>query len=389
MDSIVVVGGGLGAAHTCDRLRQRGFRGSITMLSDETLAPYDRPPLSKQPATTSDGPTSLPLDWSTLAVDLRLGHAVTDIRPEGDQWVVNGGSDAVTADAVVFATGARPRRLNGMERHGNALTLRTWSDATRIHESLSGRPRVVVIGASWIGAEVASTATHAGARVTVIDSAAAPLGAVTTGFPELGRAVGTWFSDAGIDLRLEVGSIDFDRESVLLDGTTRIDADIVVVGVGVLPNTEALAGVVDLDPQGAVLVDEHLSSSAPGLVAVGDCASYRSARYGRHVRPEHWTNALQGATTAAATLIGQDEPHDPVPYFWSQQFGRVVQYSGRHAHSHELLIKGDPMDERWTATWTDQKGRVSAALAVRSPKEFALLRRAIELPELVAGDLPR
>jgi 3-phenylpropionate/trans-cinnamate dioxygenase ferredoxin reductase subunit len=385
--TVLVVGGGLSGAHTCEQLRTHGFEGTIIMIGDEPHPPYDRPPLSKDVLTAGRDRPELPIEWDRLAVDRRLGVAATDLTFAGDRWVVTTTSGDVHAECIVIATGARPRGLVGTATLGaNIVTLRTWNDAVNLRANLCPPARVVMIGAGWIGAEVASSAVEMGCEVTVVEAERTPLSkALGT---DVGARIAAWYSEAGAHLIVGERVTEVSGENVTLAGGETIGADVVVVGVGVIPNTEWLGGSgIQLDAQGGVVVNENLQTGATGVYAVGDCASYASTRYGTRLRPEHWTNAQQGGAAVAAHIVGREPGYDPVPYFWSRQFGRMVQYCGHHTVTDELMYRGDPTGPKWAACWVSD-GYLNALLTVNKPGECLVARQLLTAyPQVVLQKL--
>jgi 3-phenylpropionate/trans-cinnamate dioxygenase ferredoxin reductase component len=291
-------------------------------------------------------------------------------------------------DKLVVATGAYAVTLPGTAGLPEVYPLRTLDDAAALRPVLAERRRVVVVGAGWIGAEFATAARQAGCEVAVVEAADRPLAGALP--PAVTVPMRGWYEEAGVDLRTgtPVSAVG-PGEVVLADGT-RLAARAVVVGIGARPQTGWLGGsAVALDEHGAVLADDRLRTTAPDVWAVGDCASFPSARYGRRLLIHHWDNALQGPRTAAANLLGGDERYDPVPYFWSEQFGRFVQYAGHHTDDDTLLMRGDPAGAAWTALWLND-GVLVALLAVGRPRDLAqarkLITRSAVLDPAVAAD---
>jgi len=364
---IAVVGAGLAGLRTIEELRTRGYPGRVTLVGAETRPPYDRPPLSKKFLTGELDDTSLRADLDSLNIDARLGETATGVRP-GTLSTDGGEYDF---DALVLATGAEPIRLPGP---GPQHVLRTLDDALTLRAALKPGTRLCVAGAGWIGAELATAALKAGCAVTVIEAAATPLAAAVG--PEVGAVTAAWYSEAGAELRLgeRVGSIE-DGGVALADGSW-VPADLVVTAVGVRPSVGWLAGSgVELD--NGVAADGQLRTSVPGVFAAGDCASFWSRRYGRRLRFEHWDVALHQPEVVAAGLLGADESYDPVPYFWSEQFGRMVQYVGWHGDAEQMVWRGDPAAAKWAACWL-AGGRLVAALTVSVPRDMLQSRRLIE-----------
>ncbi|WP_433634945.1 NAD(P)/FAD-dependent oxidoreductase [Nocardia sp. CA-120079] len=367
---LIVVGGGLAAARTCEEVRKRGFAGDITMLSDEPHAPYDRPPLSKNTLNRDHDPT-LPFSAAALGVHLRLAESAVGLDTERRSVTTN--RSEIRYDALVIATGATPIRLPG---NGPQLTLRTLDDAQALRGRLTRGSRVILIGASWIGAEVATAALARGAHVTCVEAGPAPSSQVL-GTEAATRLLLPLWSEA--DLRLNTAVEEVHERGVrLLDGTD-IPADVVVTGVGARPETAWLeSSGVRIDR--GVLVDEHLRTSVPGVLAVGDVAVRWSPRRQQRVHAGHWDEAATGAVVAAQVLLSRGGDtlavHDPIPYFWSDQFGHRYQYVGWHRPQDRLIWREHPSGLP-TAAWLADDGRLVGALTVDRPKELAHARRAI------------
>lgn len=376
MDKIVVVGAGLGGITCAKALRSRGFQGLLALIGDETDA-YDRPPLSKNVLLGAADRVPLPVDWGELAVEPHFGETACGLVSDGSGWRAKLTSgDAVTGDRVVVATGAHPVTVPGLDAHPNVFTLRSLDDAHALRAMLRRRIDVVVLGAGWLGAEVAWSARELGCVVRVVEPHSVPA------WGPLGQAVGRhlvpWYAEAGVELLLGRRAVSSSEREVRLDDGSRLPADVVIVGAGVVPNTEWLSGSpVELDSRGGIVVDEFLESvSARGVYALGDCASYPSRRYGTRLRPEHWTNAQQAGQTVAANVLGAQTSHDPVPYFWSKQFGRMLQYAGHHHPADELVLRGDPAEHHWSACWL-RDGQPTALLAVNRPRDVVEARRLL------------
>jgi NADPH-dependent 2,4-dienoyl-CoA reductase/sulfur reductase-like enzyme len=254
--------------------------------------------------------------------------------------------------------------------------LRTLDDALALRQVLTPGQRLVLVGAGWIGAETATAARALGCEVTVLEAAEAPLAGALP--PELTAPMERWYAEAGVRLRLGARVAAVEPGAVRLADGTAVPADHVVVGIGARPDTGWLAGgPVALDAAGAVLADDRLRTSLPGVYAAGDCVSYPSARFGERITVQHWDHALHSGRAAAKAVLGADEPYDPVPYFWSEQFGRMVQYAGRHAAGDRLLWRGSPEDPEWTALWL-REDVPTALLTVDRPRDLAQARRLID-----------
>ncbi|MFD6534409.1 NAD(P)/FAD-dependent oxidoreductase [Streptomyces sp. NPDC060184] len=375
---VVIVGAGMAGVQTAVALRDEGYTAPVTLIGAEPHQPYDRPPLSKAVLLGTAEHSAFDIDFEALDVELRLGLSVTGLRPADRE--VDTPDGPVPYDVLVVATGAEPLTLPGAAGVPGTHLLRTLDDAARLRPVLAERHDVVVVGAGWIGAEFATAARAAGCTVTVVEAADRPLAGVLPA--EVAAPMADWYADGGATLltgarveRVEPGAV------VLADGR-RLPAGAVVVGIGARPATGWLTGSgIALGPDGSVTADASLRTSAPGVHAVGDCASYPSARYGARLLVHHWDNALQGPRTVAAGIAGSEgpgaaEPYDPVPYFWSEQFGRFVQYAGHHADADTLLWRGDPADEEWTVLWL-RDGALVALLAVGRPRDLTQGRKLI------------
>ncbi|WP_406449224.1 FAD-dependent oxidoreductase [Streptomyces sp. NBC_00876] len=378
---VVVVGAGMAGVQTAVALREQGFTGTVTLIGAEPHQPYDRPPLSKAVLLGKAEESAFDIDFEALDITLRLGCEVTGVRAGAHELDTSAGP--VPYDVLVIATGAEPVVLPGSEGVPGVHLLRTLDDAARLRPVIEARHAVVVIGAGWIGAEFATAAREAGCAVTVVEAAERPLAGALPA--EVAAPMAAWYAQSGAELltgarvdRVEPGAV------VLADGRT-LAADAVVVGIGARPATGWLAGSgVALGSDGSVTADEALRTSLPDVYAVGDCASFPSARYGTRLLIHHWDNALQGPRTAAAHIAGAAGPdgaeppaYDPVPYFWSEQFGRFVQYAGHHGGADTLLWRGDPDSPAWSVCWL--RGDVLVAvLAVGRPRDLAQGRKLIE-----------
>jgi len=363
---IVVAGAGLAALRTAEQLRARGLTGPITMIGAEQRPPYDRPPLSKKVLTEPSLDPSLHADFAALGVDFHA--AETAVRLAGTTLVTS--QAEYPFDHLVLATGAFPVALPG---EGRQRFLRSYDDALALRDLLRPGLRLVIVGAGWIGAELATAATARGGQVTVVEAGPAPIASA------VGAAVGAltagWYANAGVDLRVDTAVESVQPGGLALAGGEWIDADEIVTAVGVRPATRWLEDS-GLQLQNGVAVDAGLRASQPGVYAVGDCAAFESRRYGRRLRFEHWDVALHAPEVVAANVLGGDEVYDPVPYFWSEQFGRMVQYAGYHGDAEQLVWRGDTAAPTWTACWL-VAGRLVALLTVDRPRDLLQGRRLI------------
>jgi NADPH-dependent 2,4-dienoyl-CoA reductase/sulfur reductase-like enzyme len=391
---VVVVGASLAGLRAAEELRHQGFTGTITIVGDETHAPYDRPPLSKQvlagewtverialTVAAAGGVEALDLDW-------RLGTRAAGLDLDGREVVLADGS-RIAYDGLVIATGARPRELPGTEGLAGVHTLRTLDDCLAVRSDLTaGAARVVVVGAGFIGSEVAATCRRQGCDVTILEALPVPLGRALG--DEMGAVMGELHRDHGVDLRLGAGVAGFegtDRvEQVRLADGTAVDADLVVVGIGVTPNTAWLeSSGVALDDG---VVCDATTLVAPGVVAAGDVARWPSHRFGELMRVEHWDNAITMGEHAARRLLAerglasQDPPepaaYDPVPWFWSDQYDRKIQLAGRSSGAHEVTVVAGSVAERRFVALYRRGARIVGVLAMNRPRPLMTYRRLIE-----------
>jgi 3-phenylpropionate/trans-cinnamate dioxygenase ferredoxin reductase component len=362
---VVVAGAGLAGLRTAAELRERGFIGQITLVGAETLPPYDRPPLSKKVLTDGIDP-SLQADFGALKVDFRPGEAATGM--DAGALITDRGK--YPYDHLVLATGAVPVALPGP---GRQRFLRSYGDALALRDLLQAGLRLTIVGAGWIGAELATAAAACGCEVTVVEAGPAPL-ASAVGAP-VGSQTSRWYAAAGVRLRTGAAVESVEPGGLALAGGDWIAADEIVTAVGVRPATGWLEGS-GVWLENGVAVDAGLRASLPGVYAVGDCAAFQSRRFGRRLRFEHWDVALHAPEVVAANVLGADDAYDPVPYFWSEQFGRMMQYAGYHGDAEQLLWRGDPAGPAWAACWL-AVGRLVAILTVDRPRDLLQARRLI------------
>lgn len=372
----MIVGGSLAGLRTAQALRREGHVGAITIVSEEVhWPPYDRPPLSKQVLVGSLEPERVRL---RVADDVDA-EVFTGVRAAGldiaSRTVLLDHGEGITYDGLVVATGASPRRIRGTDALAGVYALRTVDDSLALRAALERAPRVAVVGAGFIGCEVASSCRSLGLRVTIVDLLPLPLAPLG---PRAGQAIQALHETNGVELRLGAGVSGFDGEDRvralrLSDGTT-VEADVVVVGIGVVPNTDWLKGSgLHLD-DGLVCDEACLAISGDDrVVAVGDVARWDHPRYGS-TRIEHWTNAGEQAAHAAKTLMHGREAvggFAPVPYFWSDQFGTKLQFVGACRTDDEFaIVEGSIEDGRWVAAY-GREGATVAALCVNWPARLA------------------
>ncbi|MFJ4780866.1 NAD(P)/FAD-dependent oxidoreductase [Streptomyces sp. NPDC088762] len=379
---VVIVGAGMAGVQTAVALREQGFTGPVTLLGAEPHQPYDRPPLSKAVLLGKAEDSAFDVDFEGLGIELRLGTEVTGLRAADQELDTEAGP--VPYGILVLATGAEPLTLPGTGGVPGVHLLRTLDDAARLRPVLEQAPSTVVVGAGWIGAEFATAAREAGCEVTVVEAADRVLAGALPA--EVAEPMASWYAETGAELITGAKVAGIEEGRVLLADGRTLPAGAVVVGIGARPATGWLAGTgVELGPDGAVVADEYLRTSLPGVYAVGDCASFPSGRYGKRLLVHHWDNALQGPRTVAANILSGEpaKAYDPVPYFWSEQFGRFVQYAGHHGGADTTIWRGNPAAERtWSVCWL-RDGALVAVLAVGRPRDVAQGRRLIETGEPV------
>ncbi|MFG2620260.1 NAD(P)/FAD-dependent oxidoreductase [Streptomyces sp. NPDC048507] len=377
---VVIVGAGMAGVQTAVALRAQGFTGPVTLLGAEPHQPYDRPPLSKAvllgKAEDSAFDVAFDVDFGELRIDLRLGVEVTGVRAAERE--LDTGAGPVPYEVLVLATGAEPLTLPGAAGVPGVHLLRTLDDAVRLRPVLAAAHDLVVVGAGWIGAEFATAARAAGCAVTVVEAADRVLAGALPA--EVAAPMARWYAEAGATLITGARVAAVEEGAVRLGDGRELPAGAVVVGIGARPATAWLDGSgIERGPDGSLTADAHLRTSLPGVYAVGDCASFPSARYGARLLVHHWDNALQGPRAVAANILAGApvQAYDPVPYFWSEQFGRFVQYAGHHGAADTLLWRGDPAGAAWSVCWLRGDALV-AVLAVGRPRDLAQGRRLIE-----------
>jgi 3-phenylpropionate/trans-cinnamate dioxygenase ferredoxin reductase subunit len=349
-DTFAIVGAGLAGARAAETLRAEGFDGRVVLFGAEAHLPYERPALSKGYLQgTAEAPFVHPAEWyAEQDVDLRLGTRVTALDAAAHE-VETADGDRLRYTKLLLTTGSSVRRL------ADAVTLRTLDDSDRLRAALRPGARVVIVGAGWIGLEVAAAARVAGAEVTVLEQAPAPLLAALG--PEMAAVFARLHVEHGVDLRCGVTVRAVRSDAVLLDDET-IPADLVVAGIGVTPDVD-LARAAGLAVDNGVVVDEHLRSSAPDVWAAGDVANAYHPFAGRHVRVEHWANALHQPVVAAQAMLGKDAVYDRLPYFFTDQYDLGMEYTG--FGGGEVVVRGD--EREFVAFWL-RDGRLTAAMNV-------------------------
>jgi 3-phenylpropionate/trans-cinnamate dioxygenase ferredoxin reductase subunit len=401
---VVLVGGGLAAVRAAETLRDEGFDGELTLIAAEDELPYERPPLSKGVLTGAEPRTVIfphpdRLWFDERRIELRLGRTVSAIDPVA-QTVTIDGTDQLAYRRLLLATGSSARRLPlpGADAD-NVFTLRTVADAERLRAALSAGDRnVVMVGAGWIGLEVASAAVGYGNRVTVIEPQAQPLlGALG---PDLGAFFAGLHREHGVTLLLGTGVAGFDVgagvgagvTTVRTDAGETLAADLVVVGVGARPNVE-LAEAAGLTVDNGILATAALQTSDPYIYAAGDVANALNPFYGRPVRVEHWENAQSSGPAAAKAMLGQPVSYDHLPFFFSDQYDLGMEFTGLVDGADALVHRGDVAGREFIVFWT-ARGRVVAGMNVNvwdvSEQIGALIRSgaAVDPAALADPDVP-
>jgi NADPH-dependent 2,4-dienoyl-CoA reductase/sulfur reductase-like enzyme len=383
---VVIAGGGLAAQRCAETLRRSGYDGRIRIACDEPLSPYDRPPLSKGVLAGEIDPGSLsyrhPSWYAEQEIELLLGRRAVALEPSM-RLVRTAGGEELLYDDLLIATGSTPRRLPGTEGFDNVHVLRTAAEARALSTALAPGVRLIVVGAGFIGQEVAATARSLGVEVTVVEAAGAPLAAI------LGEELGGWFADLhrqeGVRMLLSTTVSEFrgrnSVEEIELGDGRRLPCDVVVVGIGVTPATSWLQG--SGLPRDGVPVGSGGRTALPHVHAAGDASLPFDERLGMHVRSEHWESAARTGAEAARAMLGLELRPCPPSSFWSDQYGLRIQYVGRAQGSDEVVIDGCPAERDFTAVFSSAGWPVGALLVGR-PHELPRMRRLIE-----TGSCPR
>ncbi|WP_433237687.1 NAD(P)/FAD-dependent oxidoreductase [Streptosporangium sp. CA-135522] len=376
---LVVVGASLAGLRAVEAARRSGFDGSITLIGAEPHLPYDRPPLSKEFLSGAELPPFRSEDVlrDGLGTELALGTAATTLDTAAR--AVWAGDREYGYDALVIATGATARTLPGTEGLDGVHTLRTRDDAIAVRRALDAGARTVVVGAGFIGSEVASAARERGLEVTIVEALPTPL--VRAVGETMGTACAVLHIRNGTDLRCGAGvaAIEGERrvERVRLTDGTVLPADLVVAGIGAVPAVDWLAGSgLSLDK--GVVCDETLCTGAPGVYAAGDVARWRNPAFDRHMRLEHWTSAAEQGAVAARNALdpGNAKPYSTVPYFWSDWYGSRIQFVGVPATDEIRVVDGDPGGDRFVALYREG-GRLAGTLTMNGQAQIMKYRGLI------------
>ena len=387
---VVVVGGSLAGLRAVESLRSGGYEGSITVIGAEPHQPYDRPPLSKRLLSGEWEADRIALrkpdDMGSLDATWRLGVAATGLDLDRRAVQLADGAE-VAFDGLIIATGTSPRRLPGQTDHAHVTELRGLDDALDLRARIAGGDqRVAIIGAGFIGLEVAATARELGNDVVVLEGAEAPLmrglGA------EMGAAVAAVHADHDVEIRCNTKIEGFGDGVVLVDGGWHEECDVVVVGIGVVPETAWLEGS-GLTLDNGVRCAPDLSTGVPGVYAAGDIVHWHNPLYDEDMRIEHWTNAAEQGALAAGNLLAEDAqqettPYAPVPFVWSEQYDRRIQFLGHGKPGDEPLIVAGSVEERKFAALYRRGDRLSGVLGVNMPRHVMPFRN--QLLERVSWD---
>lgn len=379
MTGIVIIGAGHAAGQAAASLRQEGFEGEITILGDEAHPPYQRPPLSKQYLSGEHGlergvylrPEKFYVDKN---IDIRTGVTVNSIDTAGKQVTLESG-DSISYDKLLIATGSRPRILNipGSDLPG-IFYLRTIADVDRIREAMKTAKRAVIVGGGYIGLEVASVAVTSGLDVSVLEMESRILQRVTT--PEMSEFYHQLHEGRGVHILTETGCNGFEGEGKVervLCGDKSIDADLVIVGIGIVPNVE-LAEAAGIKVDNGIVVDDHCQTSVADVYAAGDCTNHPNPVLNRRLRLESVPNAMEQARTAVSNMLGGDKTYAAVPWFWSDQYELKLQMVGFSADGDTQVLRGDKAANAFAVFYL-KNGEVVAADAVNSPREFMVAKQ--------------
>ena len=396
--TFVIVGASLAGAKAAEALREEGFDGRVVLIGAESERPYERPPLSKEYLRGEAGREKVYVHddgfYAAHDIEWRASTLVERLEPASREVVLSGG-ERLRYERLLLATGAEPRRLSipGAELDG-VLYLRSVDDSDALRERLDAGGSVVVVGAGWIGSEVAASARQRGLDVTVIDPLSVPLERVLGA--EIGAVYRDIHTDHGVRMLMDTGVAAFegDRkvERVRTSDGSELECDFVVVGVGVQPRT-GLGAEAGIAVDDGVVVDARLRTGADGVFAAGDVASAHHPFYGERIRVEHWANALNQGPAAARNMLGRDAPYERLPYFFSDQYDVGMEYSGFARSWDRVVVRGDPAAREFIAFWMDGD-RVLAGMNVNvwevtdAIQRLIRERNAVDTGRLADPDVP-
>lgn len=380
-ETFVILGAGQAGGGAAETLREEGFDGRIVIVGDEPERPYERPPLSKGFLLGTTAADRLYLQpapfYAEHEIELLTGTAVTSVSPDRHLVELADGQH-LTYDRLLIATGVSPRTLPvpGVDLPG-VQVLRTLNDAARLAAAFERSPRVLVVGAGFIGAEFAAACRAHGLEVTMLDVASAPL------VQHLGRRIGDLFAqihrDEGVGLLMDTGVAAFRGEGrveeAVLDNGERVPCDLVLVGIGCAPDTAFLAGS-GVEREDGIAVDEYCRTSVPHIHAAGDVARWWHPVLQERLRVEHWQNAVAQGRAAARSMLGTLEPYAPLPYFWSDQYSHALQVLGRRRAGDQSVLRGSLESRAFTLFYLHE-GIPIAALILNRPRDTAIVRRLL------------
>ncbi len=391
LETVVIVGGGLAGANAAFALREGGFSRRVVLVSEEEEPPYERPPLSKDylrgEKTLEEAYVRPVGDYESHDIELLRGRRAVTLDAPTRQLNLDDGTN-LAYDALLIATGAEPRPLSSTRGYVAGIQyLRTVRDADALRTAAAEARSIAVVGGGWIGSEVAASLRQLGHDVTLVSNLPRPLERVLG--PEVADVYRQVHLENGVHLvHGHVAAVEGDDrvEAIRLSDGQRVRADLVVVGVGAAPRMELATRGGLATRHGAIAVDEYLRTSVPNLYAAGDIAAAWHPRFGRHLRIEHWDNAIHQGRAAAANILGADDPYARTPYFYSDQFDVGMEYRGHAEEWGRVVIRGDLATRRFHAFWLAD-GRVSAAMNVNLWDDGDELARLVESEERV--DLER
>ncbi|MFT7686384.1 MAG: 3-phenylpropionate/trans-cinnamate dioxygenase ferredoxin reductase subunit [Candidatus Azotimanducaceae bacterium] len=381
--AIVIIGAGQGAGQAAASFRQEGYEGELIILGDEAFPPYQRPPLSKQYLSGA-----MPLEkvyvraekfYAQKNIDLRLQTRVEKIDPIKKKVSTTKG-ESISYEKLMIATGSRPRILNIEGSNlGGIHYLRTIADVDQIQASMKAAKNVVIVGGGYIGLEVASVAVSAGLNVTVLEMEERILQRVTT--PEMSAYYHKLHTARGLKILTNTTVSGFEGDGKVdkvLCGDSEIDADLVLVGIGIIPNIE-IASDAGIECDNGITVDDHCRTSDPDIYAIGDCANHPNPILGRRLRLESVPNAMEQARVATTNMLGGDRTYSSIPWFWSDQYELKLQMVGFSSDGDTQVVRGD-METNQFAIFYLKDGKLVAVDAVNSPREFMICKQLYGKP---------
>jgi 3-phenylpropionate/trans-cinnamate dioxygenase ferredoxin reductase subunit len=378
MAAMVIVGGGQAAGQNVASLRQAGYEGEIVLIGDECHPPYQRPPLSKQYLSGEQGVERVhlrpPKFYEEKNIDLKLGVTVTEIDTQSHHVTCSSGEE-IEYEKLLIATGSRPRILNapGSDLPG-IFYLRTIDDVDRIREAMDTARNVCIVGGGYIGLEVASVEVTAECNVTVLEMEDRILQRVTT--PEMSSFYHRLHSSHGVNILTNTAVQGFSGDSKVeqvLCGEQTIDADLVIVGIGIIPNVE-LADAAGIQCENGIVVDDHCQTSESDVYAAGDCSNHPNPILQRRLRLESVPNAMEQARVAAANMLGGNDTYSSIPWFWSDQYDLKLQMVGFSSDGDTQVLRGDQSANQFAVFYL-KDGAVVAVDAVNSPREFMVCKQ--------------